>query len=96
MHDCSIRTGDRWLHSFIAPLLTAKDTAIFIVFDGGTSNAGGGGNVALIVAGTAVRRHTTFAAATSHYGLLRTIESALGLPLLAQARTAPPLTGIWR
>jgi hypothetical protein len=96
MHDCSIATGDHWLHNFIAPLLTVNDTAIFIVFDEGTSNAGGGGNVALIVAGTAVRRHSLFKVATSHYGLLRTIESALGLPLLGHARTAAPLTGIWR
>jgi phosphatidylinositol-3-phosphatase len=95
MHDCSIATGDHWLHNFIAPLLTVKNTAIFIVFDEGTGNAGGGGNVALIVAGTAVRRHSVFKAATSHYGLLRTIESALGLPLLGHARTATPLTGIW-
>jgi len=95
MHDCSVATGDHWLHNFIAPLLTVKDTAVFVVFDEGTSNAGGGGNVALIVAGTAVRRHTVFKVATSHYGLLRTIESALGLPLLGHARTATPLTGIW-
>jgi hypothetical protein len=96
MHDCSIATGDYWLRNFIAPLLTVKDTAIFIVFDEGTSDAGGGGNVALIVAGTAVRRHSMFKAATSHYGLLRTIESSLGLPLLGAARSATPLTGIWR
>ena len=96
MHDCSIATGDSWLRKFSAPLLSVKDTAIFIVFDEGTSNAGGGGNVALIVAGTAVRRHAVFTAPTSHYGVLRTIEAALGLPLLANARTATPLTGIWR
>jgi hypothetical protein len=96
MHDCSITTGDRWLRHFIVPLLTVKDTAIFIVFDEGTTDAGGGGRVALVVAGTAVRPHTVFGAATSHYGLLRTIESALGLPLLGQARSATPLTGIWR
>jgi acid phosphatase len=95
MHDCSVATGDHWLRNFIAPILTVKDTAIFIVFDEGTSNAGGGGNVALIVAGTAVRRHSVFKAATSHYGLLRTIESGLGLPLLGHAGTATPLTGIW-
>jgi phosphatidylinositol-3-phosphatase len=95
MHDCPVATGDRWLRNFIAPLLTLKDTAIFVVFDEGTSNTGGGGNVALIIAGTAVQRHSIFKAATSHYGLLRTIETALGLPLLAHARTATPLTGIW-
>jgi phosphatidylinositol-3-phosphatase len=95
MHDCSIATGDHWLSDFIPPLLTIKDTAIFIVFDEGTSNLGGGGNVPLIVAGTAVRRHTVFRAAASHYGLLRTIEAALGLPYLGQARSANPLTGIF-
>jgi phosphatidylinositol-3-phosphatase len=95
MHDCSVATGDRWLHNFIPPLLNVNDTAIFIVLDEGTSNLGGGGNVPLIVAGTAVRRHTVFKSATSHYGLLRTIESALGLPYLGQARSATPLTGIF-
>jgi phosphatidylinositol-3-phosphatase len=95
MHDCSIAAGDHWLHNFIAPLLAVEQTAIFIVFDEGTSNSGGGGNVALIVAGTTVRRHTVFRDTTSHYGLLRTIESALGLPLLGQARSATPLAGIW-
>jgi hypothetical protein len=96
MHDCSITTGDEWLRSFIRPLLTVKNTAVFIVFDEGTSDSGGGGQVALIVAGTAVRPHTVFQGSTSHYGLLRTIESALGVPLLGGARGATPDTGIWR
>jgi hypothetical protein len=96
MHDCSVQAGDHWLQRFVAPLLPRRRTAIFVVFDEGTSDLGGGGNVALIVAGTAARRHTTFTASTSHYGLLRTIETALGLPLLGHARTATPLTGIWR
>jgi hypothetical protein len=96
MHDCSIANGDHWLHNFVTPLLNAKNTAIFIVFDEGTSNAGGGGNVALIIAGTAIRHHSTFKDASSHYSLLRTIESALRLPLLGHARSATPLTGIWR
>jgi hypothetical protein len=96
MHDCSMETGDDWLHTFVAPILTRKNTAILIVFDEGTSDRGGGGNVALIVAGTPVRPHTTFTATTSHYGLLRTVEDALGLPPLGQARAARPITGIWR
>jgi hypothetical protein len=96
MHDCSVSTGDSWLQSFIAPLLTVKNTATFIVFDEGTSAIGGGGNVAMIVAGTAVRRHAVFTRATSHYGLLHTLESALGLPPLGLARSTPSLTGIWR
>jgi phosphatidylinositol-3-phosphatase len=96
MHDCSVATGDHWLHNFIPPLLNVKDTATFIVFDEGTSNLGGGGNVPLIVAGTAVRRHAVVKATTSHYGLLRTIEAAFGLRYLGNARSATPLTGIFK
>jgi acid phosphatase len=96
MHVCAVVTGDRWLHHFIAPLLAVKRTAIFVVFDEGTTDNGGGGTVPLLVAGTAVRRHSVYTSRTSHYGLLHTIESALGLKPLGLARSAPLLTGIWR
>jgi acid phosphatase len=96
MHDCPIATGDRWLSNFIPPLLHQPSTAVFIVFDEGTTAAGGGGNVPLIVAGEPVRPHSSFAGLTNHYGLLRTIEAALGLRPLGQARTATAVTGIWR
>jgi hypothetical protein len=96
MHDCSIATGDNWLRKFIAPLLTVKNTAIFVVFDEGTTDVRGGGHVPLIIAGTAVRRRAIFKTPTSHYGLLHTLESALGLPPLGLARSTPPITGIWR
>jgi hypothetical protein len=96
MHDCSVAEGDRWLRGFITPLLAAPDTAIFVVFDEGTSDAGGGGVVPLIIAGTSVRPHSVYRQRTSHYGLLRTAEALLGLPALGHARTAPLITGIWR
>jgi acid phosphatase len=96
MHDCSIATGDRWLAKFIEPLLSVKRTAVFIVFDEGSTDVGGGGQVALLVAGTAVRPHSRYTAPTSHYGLLRTVEDALGLPHLGASGNANPLTGIWR
>ncbi len=96
MHDCSVETGDRWLRGFIAPLLSLADTAIFIVFDEGTSDAGGGGNVPLVIAGTAVRPHSSFTPPTSHYGVLRTTEALLGLAPLGRARTARLITGVWR
>ncbi|MDX6452913.1 MAG: phosphatidylinositol-3-phosphatase [Gaiellaceae bacterium] len=97
MHDCPIATGDAWLARFVKPLLSVKRTAIFIVFDEGSSSLGGGGAVALVVAGTAVKPHTRYTLATSHYGLLRTVEAALGLPAIGEASgAARPLTGIWR
>jgi hypothetical protein len=96
MHDCSIGTGDAWLARFVKPLLAVPRTAVFIVFDEGSSDLGGGGAVALLIAGTAVKPHSRYTLATSHYGLLRTVEDALGVPAIGESAQARPLTGIWR
>jgi hypothetical protein len=96
MHDCSVATGDRWLARFIPPLLKLPRTAVFVIFDEGASNEGGGGLVAAIAAGTAVRPHSSSEQPAGHYVLLRTIEDALGLPHLGASARARPLEGIWR
>jgi hypothetical protein len=43
-----------------------------------------------------VRPGSRFARSTSHYGLLRTIEDAWGLPRLGGSARVGPVTGIWR
>jgi hypothetical protein len=96
MHDCPVQVGDAWLRRTIGPLLRLPDTAIFITFDEGSSNVRGGGHVTTIVAGTAVRRRSSFRRVTNHYGLLRTIEDAWRLPRLGASAHAIPITGIWR
>jgi hypothetical protein len=37
-----------------------------------------------------------YSPATSHYGLLRTIEDAWELPPLGRSARVAPVTGIWR
>jgi acid phosphatase len=96
MHDCPVRAGDRWLHAEIGPLLQQPQTAVFVVFDEGTTSLGGGGHVPAVVAGTAVRPHSRFTPVTSHYGLLRTVEDAWDLEHLGRSKAARPITGIWR
>ena len=96
MHNCSVAVGDAWLARFVPPLLRLPRTAVFIVFDEGTSYAGGGGLVPALVAGTAVRRGSTVRGRITHYGLLRTIEDAWHLPRLGLSARARPITGIWR
>jgi phosphatidylinositol-3-phosphatase len=96
MHDCSVAEGDRWLKRFIGPLLTTPDTAVFVVFDEGTSDIGGGGRVPLIMLGSVVRPHAVFRGRTSHYGVLRTMEAMLGLRPLGLARGAALITGVWK
>jgi phosphatidylinositol-3-phosphatase len=99
MHDCSVSTGDTWLASFLKPLLRGsvlKRSAVFVVFDEGTSDVGGGGRIAALALGPLVRPHSKSTGATNHYGLLRTIESGLRLPLLGLSAGARPIVGIWR
>jgi hypothetical protein len=99
MHDCSVPTGDAWLRAHVRPLLGSpalRGGVVFVVFDEGTSDIGGGGRVDALALGPTVRRGATFGRATNHYGLLRTIEDAWGLPRLGLSRTATPIGGIWR
>jgi hypothetical protein len=99
MHDCSVATGDAWLKAHIVPLVRSRALrggVVFVVFDEGTSDSGGGGHIEALALGPTVRRGSKFAKATNHYGLLRTIEDAWKLPRLGLSRTARPIGGIWR
>jgi phosphatidylinositol-3-phosphatase len=96
MHDCSVSVGDRWLRRTVPPLLRLGNTAVFVLFDEGTSRLRGGGHVPALVLGTAVRPKSRYQAVVNHYAVLRTIEEAWSLPLLARSAQARPITGLWR
>jgi hypothetical protein len=99
MHDCSVATGDAWLRAQVVPLLHSPALAggvVFVVFDEGTSDEGGGGRVEALALGPLVRPGSVFAGATNHDGLLRTIEDAWGLPHLGLSGRARPIGGIWK
>jgi acid phosphatase len=92
MHDCSVAVGDAWLRAQVPPLLKLRKTAVFVVFDEGTSDQ----PIPALVLGTAVRPRSRFTRAITHYSLLRTIEAAWGLQRLGNSASAPPITGIWK
>jgi hypothetical protein len=99
MHDCSVTTGDSWLGAFVRPLLRGSvlsHSVVFVVFDEGTTDVGGGGRVAALALGPLVRPHAQSAAPTNHYGLLGTIEAGLRLPPLGRSAGVRPIVGIWR
>ena len=99
MHDCSVATGDAWLKAHVVPLLHSPELrggVVFVVFDEGTSDTGGGGRIEALALGPTVRRGARFTRATNHYGLLRTIEDAWGLPPLGLSRRGTPIGGIWK
>jgi acid phosphatase len=91
MHDCPVQTGDRWLAKVLPPLLRLPRTVIFVTFDEGLS----GNHVPSLAVGSAVRRGVRVTSRIDHYSLLRTIETAWGLPLLGHSASAKPITGIW-
>jgi phospholipase C len=94
MHDCPVSTGDAWLKTWVPRILASpawkQDGVLFIVFDEGVSDAGccqyaSGGKVGTLVISPLVRAGTVSQVAYDHYSLLRTVEQAWGLPLLANA-----------
>lgn len=107
MHDTcggdAIANGDAYLQSVVPQILGAlgPDGAVFITFDEGSSNAGGGlpgaggGQVTTIVAGSAVKGGMKSAVAYDHYSLLATIEAAWGLPRLGGAASAPTMNDLF-
>ena len=98
MHDCSVATGDAWLGAFLRPLLrnrAIRHAVIFVIFDEGASSTSGG-PIPTLVLGPLVRPASRTSTRLGHYGLLRTIESAWGLPLLGNSSGATPITRIWR
>jgi hypothetical protein len=95
MHDCSVATGDAWLKRFLPPLLRSPqlaNSAVFVIFDESDS---ADPRVAGLALGPLVRPGSVYAPAMSHYGLLRTIEDAWGLPRLGRSALVAPVTGIW-
>jgi hypothetical protein len=96
MHDCSVSVGDKWLRGQIGKFVKLSNTVVFVVFDEGSTAIRGGGHTAALALGKAVRLGSRFTALTGHYGILRTIEQAWGLPLLGRSAHVAPITGIWR
>jgi hypothetical protein len=94
-HDCGLATADRFLARTVPALLRELGPQGFLVlqWDEGTSNAGccgvaKGGHIATIAAGPQVRGGARSASPIDQYGVLGSIEQALGLPALAGAADA--------
>ncbi len=97
MHDCGVAAGDAWLKNWLpqhvldTPTWRNSNSALFITWDEGSSNSGGGGRVATIVISKHPRAGFTSDVPHTHYSLLRTIEDAWGLDCLKYACEANTL-----
>lgn len=91
-HDCALRTADRFLANTVPALLRelGPHGLLILTWDEGTSDRGccgaaHGGHIATIVAGGDVRAGASETQPLDHYGVLGTVEHALGLALLGGA-----------
>lgn len=96
MHDCSIRTGDRWMKRHFnryARWAKSNNSWLIVTFD---ENAGGSANpIPTIIVGDGIRPGR-YSQRMDHYSLLRTIQKAYGLPTLGRSQAARPLSKIWK
>lgn len=87
-HDCGVDVGDAFVSQWIERIVAsdtyrAGHTVVFVVWDEPTP-------MPFIVVSPSTS-HVTYGAPTDHYGLLRTTEELLGLPLLGHAAEAASL-----
>ena len=94
MHDCSIATGDRWLHDHLdayAVWAQTHHSLLIVTFD--EDDSSGPNVIATIIVGQGIapaKDSTTI----DHYTVLRTIETCFGLPPLGVAAARTPLAHI--
>ncbi len=92
MHDASVATGDAFLRSFLPSILDsaafAAGALLVVTWDEGTSNDGGGGHIATVLATPGMAPGTRFNGAYTHDSVLRTIEDGWGMPPLGGAANA--------
>jgi hypothetical protein len=90
-HDCSVATGDAWLHKFLRTVFASAEyragsTAVFLTWD--EDDAGHSNHIATLVAAPSVVPGTSPTASFNHYSMLRTTEEMLGLGHLGKAGSA--------
>jgi hypothetical protein len=73
-----------------------NDGLLIVTFDEGTTDVGGGGNVALYLEGPHVRPGV-YEQAANHFSLLRMLEDGFRLyGYLGAAASAPPIANVWK
>lgn len=90
-HNGSLNTADSWLKANVPAILAdagfKQDGILIIVFDEASDSdrAHGGGHVAAVVVGPKVKPGTRSTQFHQHQSLLKTVEMALGLPVIGDA-----------
>ena len=92
MHSCPVATGDAWLARAVSSVIASaqyqsRTLVLFITFD--ENNGDASNQVPTLVIAPSVARGLRVTTSFSHYSLLATTETLLGLARLGAARSAP-------
>lgn len=97
MHDGTVIQGDNWFNTYMQLLIAgpnyqAGDTAIFLMWDEGSSNSGSSSTaIPTLIIAPSIKPGTSTNLQTNNIGLLKTTQELLGLtPLLGCASGTPP------
>jgi hypothetical protein len=96
MHDCSIGTGDSWLKNKLdgyAQWAKTHNSLLIVTFD--EDNYLALNRVYTFFVGAGVKPGS-YSSKITHYTVLRTIETAYGLPALGGAANVSPITDVWQ
>ncbi len=88
-HSCPLATGDQWLSTLVPKIVGSSSfatTALFIVYDEGSSSdlSGGGGQVACILVSPFAKAGYASHVEYTHYSLLATVEAVFDLGSLGR------------
>ncbi|MFE1314801.1 alkaline phosphatase family protein [Streptomyces sp. NPDC058755] len=97
MHDCSVSTGDTWIHNNLGAYATWAQThnsILAVTFD--EDNKLSGNRIPTVLYGQHVAPGSSSSTTYNHYNVLRTVEDLAGLTTHAgNAASASDITGIW-
>jgi len=95
-HDCPIPDGDAWMSAALPAIMrydATHDGLLILTWD--ENDRSPGNHIVTLLVGPMVRPgsyHQTI----DHYGVLRTIEAAVGVAPLGASASAEPIHEIWR
>lgn len=96
MHDGTVAQADNWLRSTLSGYVTWANThqsALILTWD--EDDYSHANNIPTVIVGAHVRpgSYTEF---TNHYRMLRTLQTAYGLPALGSTADYAPITDTWK
>lgn len=96
MHDGTVAAGDSWLKAHLdAYAQWAKTHNSLLVVTWDEDDNSSNNQIPTIFYGAAVKIGS-YSEKVTHYGVLRTLEDAYGLPHVGSSATATPITDVWQ